>query len=71
METHDPGAHYIITKDTSYYKSGPQQGRPADGIFQEGTRVIIVEIISGYVKVETEDKTITGFVAGEDIGPLE
>lgn len=70
MENHDPIAHYIILKETPYYTSAPAQGRPADGTLQKGTPVSILEVMSGYVKIQTEDETITGFVEADAVGPL-
>lgn len=72
MATHDPNAHYVITKDTPYYTTSPMQGRPAEGKLKAGTHVILLQIqIGGYVKVQTEDETVTGFVASDDVDSLE
>ncbi len=45
---------HIIAADTDYYTTGPQQGRPADGEFQSGTKVDIVEEAGSYVLVQSE-----------------
>ena len=44
---------HVITAETEYYTSGPQQGRPPDGKFPAGTNVSIVEKSGSYVLVRS------------------
>lgn len=46
---------HIITADTEYYTTGPQQARPPDGTLKAGTKVRVVEEAGSYCRVETED----------------
>ena len=59
----------MITRRTEYFLQGPQQASPADGKFDEGTRIRILEPAGDYVKVETAFGK-TAFVSTNDIGPI-
>ncbi len=39
---------HVITRDTEYYTTNPQQGQPPDGTFRAGTRVTIVSEAPAY-----------------------
>lgn len=44
---------HIVAKETAYYRDGPQQARPADGILAAGTRVRLLSEAGSYSLVET------------------
>ena len=44
---------HVITVETEYYTTGPQQSRPPDGEFPAGTKVNIVEEAGSYVLVQS------------------
>ena len=45
---------HIITADTVYYMSGPQQARPPEGKFKAGTKVTVVQDAGSYSVVRSE-----------------
>jgi hypothetical protein len=55
---------HIITTDTQYYTTGPQQARPPDGTLAAGTKVRLVEEAGSYCRIETEDG-LMAFVAAD------
>ena len=55
---------HVITAETEYYTTGPQQGRPPDGKFAAGTKVTVVEEAGSYVLVESED-WVKAYVAAD------
>jgi hypothetical protein len=67
--SNDAPFNQMITRRTEYYLNGPQQSAPADGRFDEGTRVRLLEPAGEYVKVQTP-AGITAFVSLSDIGPI-
>jgi serpin B len=48
---------HVISTEAEYYRTGPQQGRPPDGIFEAGTRVQLLKKAGSYSIVRTEDGT--------------
>lgn len=55
-----------ITKDAPYYKTGPQQARPQDGILKAGTKIKLIKDAGSYSLVETE-QGIEAYVAISDM----
>ena len=61
--TADVSFTHVITAESPYYTSGPQQGRPPDGDFLVGTKVNLAKgddgsdapTIGSYTLVESED----------------
>jgi serpin B len=53
---------HLIAADTEYYTTGPQQGRPPDGMVKTGTRVQFVKAGGSYSQVKT-DTGLVAFVA--------
>lgn len=51
------GSSYVLTVDAEYYTSGPQQGRPPDGTWKAGTRVILLQKSDGYSLVADREGT--------------
>lgn len=49
---------HVITAETVYYTTGPQQGRPPDGKFPAGTKVQVLRESGSYSQVRTETETI-------------
>ena len=47
---------HILTSDTPYYTSGPQQGGPPDGTLKKGTQIIVIQNSGSYSLVESADK---------------
>ncbi len=64
MQPAGDGFTHVVTTDTPYYESGPQQSRPPEGTLRAGTRVRILEEAGSYTRVETEDG-IRGYVASD------
>lgn len=44
----------VIAAETEYYTTGPQQGRPPDGMFPAGKKVKIVEEAGSYTLVQSQ-----------------
>lgn len=61
---------HIITAETEYYETGPQQSRPPEGSFPAGTKVNVVEEAGSYVLVKSEGG-IEGYVAAEAVNQQE
>ncbi len=57
---------HVITSDTVYYMSGPQQARPPEGKFKAGTKVTLVRKAGSYSVVRSE----TGIQAYVSTGSL-
>jgi hypothetical protein len=49
---------HSVKKDSAFYLTGPQQGRPADGELAKGTRVRRIKEAGSYCQVQTEDGKI-------------
>jgi len=68
-ETHkssDSATSHVVTVETEYYTTGPQQGRPPDGKFSAGTKVSIVEEAGSYVLVKSEDG-VEAYIAADAV----
>jgi serpin B len=61
---------HVITAETEYYVTGPQQGRPPEGSFPIGTKVSIVEEAGSYVLVKSEDG-VEAYVAADAVSQQE
>jgi hypothetical protein len=61
---------HTLTADTEYYRDGPQQARPADGVLPAGSRVRLVSEAGSYSLVETSDG-LRVYVAGAGLQPLK
>ena len=59
---------HVITSETEYYTTGPQQGRPADGKFTAGTKVILVENLGSYALVQLASG-LTAYIIAEALEP--
>jgi uncharacterized protein YgiM (DUF1202 family) len=58
---------HVVEKDTPYYETGPQQGRPKDGTLAKGTKVRLTgKNIGGYVQIDAENG-VQGYVAQSDL----
>ena len=44
---------HTVCKQTEFYRSGPQQGRPADGQLKKGTNVMLIKEAGSYCQVRT------------------
>ncbi|QDU36801.1 Serpin (serine protease inhibitor) [Maioricimonas rarisocia] len=60
---------HVVTTETAYYTTGPQQGRPADGRFKVGTNVERLQDGGSYVQVRTE-QGVTAWIAADASTPL-
>ena len=73
-ELKEPPANSEFTHSISliaeYYTGGPQQGRPADGQLDPGTRVKIIESSGSYVLIEAESGE-KGYVSADSLQKLE
>ncbi|MEQ8667773.1 MAG: SH3 domain-containing protein [Pirellulales bacterium] len=58
----DDGISHVVTSDAEYNAEGPQQARPPDGTFPNGTRVSIIEEAGSYTLVRSENG-ISAYVA--------
>jgi len=45
---------HVVTVDTHYYLSGPQQGRPPEGQLKTGTKIVILNDSGSYVLIKSE-----------------
>lgn len=61
---------HVIAKETEYYITGPQQGRPPDGKFKAGTKVGLIEKAGSYSLVESEN-AVKAYVATESVTELK
>jgi serpin B len=57
---------HVITSESEYYTTGPQQGRPPDGTFPAGTKIRIVRDAGSYVLVRSESG-VEAFVASDAV----
>ena len=57
---------HVITAETEYYTTGPQQGRPPDGKFPAGTKVNIVKTAGSYTLVRDRDG-VEAYVAADAV----
>ncbi len=55
---------HVITNETEYYTTGPQQGRPPDGKFPADTQVSIVKEAGSYVLVRSQSG-VEAYVAAD------
>jgi hypothetical protein len=60
---------HVMTTDTPYYLSGPQQAHPPDGTLKAGTQIIVVESQGSYSLVRTKDG-VKGHVDNNSFKPL-
>ena len=60
---------HTVTADTEYYRDGPQQARPADGVLPAGTMVRLLRESGSYSLVETSDR-MQVYVASDSLQPL-
>ena len=58
-----------LTKDEVYYLGGPMQGRPPEGRFEAGTRVVVLERMDGYSRVRSAGG-VTAWVANGGLRAL-
>ena len=60
-------ATHTVVRDTPYYETGPQQGRPPDGELKAGTMVRDFGTpIGGYLQVRTREG-LECYVDGSDL----
>jgi hypothetical protein len=59
-----------LAQDEPYYLDGPQQGRPPDGEFKAGTKVLLESPSGSYSFVTSEDG-IHAAVLTSSLKPLE
>ncbi len=57
-------ATHVVTEETPYYETSPQQGRPADGTLPAGEKVTVTKNNSNYPQVELEDGKTVYVAAG-------
>ncbi len=62
--------NHLISRETVYYTTGPQQGRAPDGKFPAETVVTILEEAGSYLLVESETG-IVGYVTRDSVKPRE
>ena len=55
---------HVISTETEYYTTGPQQGRPPDGKFPAGTKANVIEETGSYTLVRSEN-VVEAFVASD------
>jgi hypothetical protein len=53
---------HVVTANTPYYTTGPQQARPPDGTFQSQTKVRVIRDAGSYCQVQSENG-ITAYVS--------
>ena len=66
-ETHESPVSeftHVISVETEYYTTGPQQGRPPDGKFSAGTNVNVIEEAGSYTLVRSKNG-VEAFVASD------
>ena len=61
---------HVISTETEYYTTGPQQSRPPDGKFPAGTKANIVEEAGSYVRVRSE-AGVEAYVAADSVRQQE
>jgi len=57
---------HVMTAETAYYTTGPQQGRPPEGKLQTGTRVQVLKADGSYSQVKT-DAGVVAFVSTDSL----
>lgn len=67
-DTKMPATH-VVVKETPYYETGPQQGRPPEGSLKEGTKLRVTGDMGAYVQVETQDG-VHGWVSSDSVKKL-
>ncbi len=67
--TPTPGATHVIVAEAEFYTTGPQQGRPPDGAFPEGTQVTLIRRAGSYALVRAGDG-VRAYVAADAIEPI-
>jgi serpin B len=60
---------HVVVRETEYYTTGPQQGRPADGRFREATKVRLLRDAGSYAQVQAAGG-LTAFVATTALKPI-
>lgn len=65
-----PDFTHVITAESEYYVTGPQQGRPPEGSFPAGTKVNVVEEAGSYVLVKSESG-VEAYVAADAVSQQE
>ena len=65
-----PEFTHVITAETEYYETGPQQGRPPEGNFPAGTKVNVVEEAGSYVLVKS-DSGVEAYVTADAVSQQE
>lgn len=66
----DPAPTHIVTADTVYYMSGPQQARPPEGIFKAGTKVTLIQNAGSYCVVRSASG-IRAYVSTDSLQLIE
>ena len=61
---------HVVTADTVYYMSGPQQARPPEGTFKAGTKVALAESAGSYSLVRSAGG-IRAYVSTASLKALE
>ena len=61
---------HTIELGTEYYKGGPQQGSPPDGLIATGTKVKLIEGAGSYSLIEAETGE-NGYVSSGSLKPIE
>jgi hypothetical protein len=61
---------HVVTVDSEYYVSGPQQASPPDGRFPSGTKVRLIRNAGGYSIVESETG-VQAYVSTDAIRKVE
>jgi hypothetical protein len=52
----------VLARTTVYYKTGPQQGQPPDGMLNGGTKLRVIHDGGAYIEVETASG-VTGWIS--------
>jgi type II secretory pathway pseudopilin PulG len=65
-DTNSNSFSHVIATETEYYTTGPQQGRPPDGKFPAGTKVIILQEAGSYTQIRSKDG-IEAYVSSDAI----
>ena len=56
----------VISHDTVFYKTGPEQATPPDGTFKAGTRIEVIQEAGSYTLVRAQDGT-EGYISSAAI----
>nr|ABZ08455.1 hypothetical protein ALOHA_HF4000APKG3D20ctg1g3 [uncultured marine microorganism HF4000_APKG3D20] len=65
-----PYPFVVAFPETVYYLTGPQQARPPDGSFQNGTRVALV-LNAGSYSLVTSESGVTAYVSSGSLQLIE